>query len=154
MPPSSDWAFSPREKVLVVDPANPVVSMSSTQEVYFNFGVPLGTEAVITSVKDDQCELTIQRLDGVRIIQEDRLVPQSFLRKKIDVGDVVSIVAPGALLRRFIRTGLQSVTDPDLPPVSARSEVGLVVELQQNATVARVVIGKFEAVSLVSNVYI
>jgi hypothetical protein len=156
MPPSSDWAFSPEEKIVVFDPANLTLSTSTSNEMFFMFGVHPGTEGVITTVQGNRCEISMQRLDGVRVVQEERFVPQSFLRKKLDVGDNVKIVAPGATLRRVLPTGPQSVLmmDPDWTPVSARGEVGSVIELQQDACLARVVIGKFEAVSVFFNVYL
>ncbi|KAJ3732469.1 hypothetical protein DFJ43DRAFT_1039329 [Lentinula guzmanii] len=118
MPPSSDWVFSAGELVTVVN--------------------PVSTEAIVDVARDG----------GTEVARTVVLVPNTYLRKKISVGNTVEIVARGKTLRRAVTTGLKNnnistVKWDHIPVVGLR---GSVTELDDDANVACVVFGCFEAV--------
>ncbi|KAJ3793187.1 hypothetical protein GGU11DRAFT_749148 [Lentinula aff. detonsa] len=128
MPPSSDWVFSAGELVTVVN--------------------PVSTEAIVDVARDGVCEVSASLLQGTEVARTVVLVPNTYLRKKISVGNTVEIVARGKTLRRAVTTGLKNnnistVKWDHIPVVGLR---GSVTELDDDANVACVVFGCFEAV--------
>ncbi|KAJ3725526.1 hypothetical protein DFJ43DRAFT_1157446 [Lentinula guzmanii] len=122
IPPSSDWAFSPGETVLMVNPLG-------LPQFVGRFGVQPGTEG----------------RDGERILEDERCIPQTCLRKKIAVGDTVEIVACRKTLQRVNTAGLDIIRDEDWTPVPAHGLVGSVIGLHHNSSVAQVALGQLDA---------
>ncbi|KAJ3780194.1 hypothetical protein GGU10DRAFT_337371 [Lentinula aff. detonsa] len=138
MPPLSDWAFSPGETVLMVNPLG-------LPQFVGRFGVQPGMEGVIKTVDGNLCDVSIPRRDGERILEDDRCIPQTCLRKKIAVGDTVEIVACRKTLQRVNTAGLDIIQDEDWTPVLAHGLVGSVIGLHHNSSVAEVALGQLDA---------
>lgn len=130
MPPSADWVFTVGEAVVIVNPRFP-------QEDAERFvGAHFGMTGMVEAVDDFYCEVAVSQEYGVP--QTLRLMKNTIL-KKITIGDTVEIASEGMTLIKTVAAAEERV--------SLRGQVGSVIELLDNRTVAKVVLGQFDVVS-------